>query len=65
MVFNKSDSFYEEPLKATKTVLNSEHTRRQSVYHEALRNAGYKAMFVCGFYEAKSAIDKYLKNAVQ
>ena len=47
-------------LKATKKVLNSEHTRRQAVYHELLRKAGYKVLFTCGFDESTGAIRKYL-----
>ena len=48
-------------LKATKTVVNSEHTRRQRAYHEYLRLRGYKADFACGFEEAKKQIDAYMQ----
>jgi len=48
-------------LKATKTVINSEHTRTQADFHAVLRYNGYKVMFVCGFDECKKAIKKYLK----
>jgi len=47
-------------LKATKTVHNSEHTRRQRAYHEVLRLQGYKAEFACGFEESKKMIDDYM-----
>lgn len=49
-------------LKATEKVLDNEHTRRQAVYHVALRKAGYKVEFVCGYEESITAIDKYLKK---
>lgn len=49
-------------LKATDEVPDNEHTRRQAVFHEALRNAGYKVQFACGYEEATGAIDKYLKK---
>jgi hypothetical protein len=47
-------------LKATKTVHNSEHTRRQRAYHEVLKLQGYQADFACGFEEAKEMIDNYM-----
>lgn len=47
-------------LKATKKVPNTEHTRRQAIYHQLLRDAGYKAMFVCGLENAKKEIKKFL-----
>lgn len=49
-------------LKATKTVPDNEHTRRQEVFHHLLRKAGYKVMFVCGYDESIAAIDSYLKK---
>jgi len=48
-------------LKATEKVGNSEHTRRQAMYHSILRKQGYSAMFVCGYDEARKAIKKYMK----
>ena len=47
-------------LKATATVPNTEHTRRQAAYHQVLRDLGYKVKFVCGYDEAICAIDKHL-----
>ena len=47
-------------LKATKTVPNSEHTRRQRAYHAVLRLRGYQVNFACGFEEAKKQIDDYM-----
>ena len=49
-------------LKATLTVPNTDHTRRQAVYHEVLRKNGYKVLFVCGYKQAKKEIKKYLKH---
>lgn len=60
-VMKKYGGLYLE-LKATDEVPDTEHTRRQQVYHAALRKAGYKAMFVCGYDEAVHAIDTYLKQ---
>lgn len=48
-------------LKATKTVHNTEHTRRQGVFHTLLRKAGYKVKFVCGYDESIKQIKKYLR----
>ena len=48
-------------LKATDDVPNSEHTRRQALYHEVLRREGYKVEFACGFKEAKKLVKMYLK----
>ena len=48
-------------LKATDKVANTAHTRRQAVYHEILRQNGYKVLFVCGYKEAKKEIKEYLK----
>ena len=48
-------------LKATDTVVDSEHTRRQAKYHAVLRHNGYKVMFCCGFEECVKKIKKYLK----
>ena len=48
-------------LKATKTVVNSEHTRRQAQYHRVLRNNGYKVDFCCGFEDCVEKIDTYIK----
>ena len=49
-------------LKATKTVHNSEHTRRQRVYHEALNSLGYDAGFYCGYDECVAKIKDKLKK---
>lgn len=51
-------------LKATKTVPNTQHTRTQANYHAVLRRCGYKVSFACGFEEATTLIDKYLKKYV-
>lgn len=48
-------------LKATDKVPNTEHTRRQAVYHEILRKNGYMVEFACGFKQAKKLIKGYLK----
>ncbi len=48
-------------LKATDTVVDSEHTRRQAKYHAVLRHNGYKVTFCCGFEECVKKIKKYLK----
>ncbi len=48
-------------LKATDTVIDSEHTRRQAKYHAVLRHNGYKVSFCCGFDECVKKIKKYLK----
>ena len=47
-------------LKVTKTVHDTDHTRRQRAYHKVLKDAGYKVKFVCGYEEAVKAIDKYM-----
>ncbi len=49
-------------LKATKTVINSEHTRTQAQYHAVLRHNGYRVDFCCGFDECTKKIKKYLKS---
>jgi len=49
-------------LKATKSVPNSEHTRRQAVFHALLREQGYKVHFACGYEESVDLIDKYLST---
>ncbi len=49
-------------LKATKTVVKSEHTQRQKVYHRILRDLGYKCDFACGYDQAIAMIDEYLKK---
>ena len=51
-------------LKATATVPNTAHTRRQAVYHQILRNNGYEVHFACGFKEAKKIIKEYMKAKV-
>jgi len=48
-------------LKATKTVPNSEHTRRQAIFHSLLRQFGFKCEFCCGYDECTKMIDDYLK----
>jgi len=48
-------------LKVTKTVHNTEHTRKQAAYHAVLRTKGYKVHFACGFNEATVLIKEYLK----
>ena len=51
-------------LKATTTVPNTAHTRRQAVYHEILRQQGYEVHFACGFKECKKLIKSYIKLKV-
>ncbi len=48
-------------LKATTTVPNTEHTRRQAYIHSILRSCGYKVSFCCGYEECIKKIKKYLK----
>ena len=48
-------------LKANKVILN-EHTRRQTSYHEVLRENGYKAEFSCGYDATVDLINKYMKK---
>ena len=48
-------------LKATKTVHDTEHTRKQKIYHAILRFKGYKVEFACGYEQAINIIDTYLK----
>ena len=48
-------------LKATSTVPNTEHTRRQAMFHAILRGYGYKVDFACGYDAAIALIDSYLK----
>ena len=49
-------------LKATKKVPDNDHTRRQAVYHEALRKSGFKAVFACGYAQAVKEINTYLNG---
>jgi len=48
-------------LKAGLKVPNTPHTRGQAVYHQVLRNLGYKCMFCCGYADCIKKIKKYLK----
>ena len=48
-------------LKATDTVPNTAHTRRQAYVHMVLRKAGYKVSFCCGLGDCIKKIKKYLK----
>ena len=50
-------------LKATKSVPNTEHTRRQAYIHQVLREAGYFVTFCCGFEECKEKLDSYLRRS--
>jgi hypothetical protein len=43
-------------LKATKTVPNNDHTRRQARFHAWLRLLGYRADFCCGFEECQKMV---------
>ena len=52
-------------LKATKTVVKSDHTQRQKVYHRILRDLGYECDFACGYDQAIAMIDKYLKKDIR
>ncbi len=47
-------------LKATKTVPNSDHTRRQEAFMAILRLQGYRATFCCGYEECVKEIDWYM-----
>lgn len=47
-------------LKATKTVLDNEHTRTQAQFHEVLRFNGYKVSFCCGYDECVTMVKKYM-----
>jgi len=49
-------------LKATDEVPNTAHTRGQAVYHQALRQAGYRVHFCCGLGDCIKKIRKYLKG---
>ena len=60
-VMKKKGGLYLE-LKATETVPNTAHTRRQAVYHALLRKAGYKVHFCCGFGDCIKKIKKYLTS---
>jgi len=55
--------FYLE-LKATNTVPNTEHTRRQARYHAVLRHNGYKVNFCCGFEDCTRKIRRYLRKGL-
>jgi hypothetical protein len=48
-------------LKATETVPDTEHTRRQAMYHAVLRSNGFKVDFVCGLDEFKKKVKSYMK----
>lgn len=48
-------------LKATKTLHDTEHTRKQAWYHVILRKLGYKCEFCVGLEDCKRKIIKYLK----
>lgn len=48
-------------LKAGKSIPNTEHTRRQSIYHALLRERGYKVSFCLNYDECVDLIDSYLK----
>ena len=49
-------------LKATTTVPNTEHTRRQRKFHKKLRRLGYKVDFCCGLRDCLDKIIKYLNK---
>lgn len=42
------------------TPTSSEHVREQAEVHKRLEEAGYKAVFACGFDQSKAIIDDYL-----
>lgn len=50
-------------VKATATVHNTAHTRLQAVYHEVLRQQGFKVLFACGYDECIIAVNKYMRGA--
>lgn len=39
----------------------NDHVKDQAMYHEVLRERGYKAEFAVGFEQSKQLIDEYLK----
>lgn len=47
-------------LKATATVHDTPHTRRQATFHKALRKAGYKVSFACGLEECIKLLNSFL-----
>ena len=49
-------------LKATKSLLDNEHTRIQAQFHEVLRFNGYKVAFCCGYEECTSIIKDYMRK---
>ena len=55
----KHSGFYIE-LKATTSLMNTEHTRRQSAFHELLRRAGYKVKYCFQYEDCIKKINKYL-----
>ena len=48
-------------LKDGFTLKSDKHLKEQRLMHRKLHNAGYLAMFVTGFDEAREIIDQYLK----
>lgn len=52
-------------LKATKTVPDTEHTRRQAEYHAVLRHNGYKVKFCCGYEDCTKEIRRYLRRNIE
>jgi hypothetical protein len=60
----KYGGLYLELKKDTKSgeVPNTEHTRKQAVMLELLRQSGYKTSFAVGADVAKRKIDEYLKK---
>ena len=57
----KAKSIYK---KDGKTLLKNEHVEAQLYTIQQLRSKGYYAEFCCGFDEAKTLIDNYLKGEV-
>ncbi len=47
-------------LKATKTLLKNEHTQRQAVVHQILRDNGYFVKFALGYADAIKTLEEYL-----
>ncbi len=47
-------------LKATTSLISSEHTRKQTAFHELLRRAGYKVKYCFQYEDCIKKLNKYL-----
>jgi len=59
MIVGKKKVLFLE-LKATKKVLNSEHTRNQAAVHLKIRKKKHQCLFCCGFEECSKLIKEFL-----